>query len=203
MVTQELGNYQYRERPYTGISADDPGTLSPSKSLNTVRHLDSDGNISALASTSSPLTPMRQFDNRNSSPLVPVRRPTAGAQAMPGHVQRNGSVTALETPRNVDSSDVASTSSRSDRGAAAGFDIQSLAQEVAAVLRSTSANASPPNMKEGQSRLIITNDDSSQVRLASTSGDRGNERDTSPRDNMTTESPPPHYTIAGGGQRNW
>lgn len=201
MVTQELG-YQYRERPYTTMTADDPGTLSPSKSLNTVHRLESDGNMSAIASTSSPLMPMRQFDSRNSNPLVPVRRPVAGRSgtlAMQGHVQQNGSLSAIETPRNVDSSDVASTSSRSDRGAAAGIDIQSLAQEVAAVLRSTSANASPPpNTKEGQSRLIITNDDDSQVRLASTSGHRDNERD-----NMTTESPPPHYTIAGGGQRNW
>ena len=206
VVTQELG-YQYRQRPYTGMSADDPETLSPSKSLNTVHRLESDGNMTALASTSSPYMPMPQFDSRNSNPLVPVRRPTAGPSgvlAVPGHVQRNGSATAIETPRNVDSSDVASTSSRSDRGAAAGLDIQSLAQEVAAVLRSTSAIASPPlNTKEGQSRLIVTNDDSSQRGLASTSTHRDNERDATPRDNMTTESPPPHYTIAGGGQRNW
>jgi hypothetical protein len=204
MVTQELGMYQYRERPYAGMSADDPETLSPSKSFNTIRHLGSEGNVSALASTSPPFTPMRQFDNRNPNPLVPVRRPvagTSGAQAMPGYVQQNGS--AADTPRNLDSSDIASTSSRSDRGAAAGLDIQSLAQEVAAVLRSTSANASPQNMKEGQSRMIITNDDSSQVRLASTSGEGDNERVTLPRDNMTTESPPPHYTISGGDQRNW
>ena len=205
MVTQELG-YQYRERPFTTMSADGPETLSPSKSLNTVHRLESDGNMTALASTSSPYMPMPQFDSRNSNPLVPVRRPTAGPSgvlAMPGHVQRNGSATAIETPRNVDSSDVASTSSRSDRGAAAGLDIQSLAQEVAAVLRSTSAIALPPNTKEGQSRLIVTNDDSIQGRMASTSSHRDNERDATPRDNMTTESPPPHYTIAGGGQRNW
>jgi hypothetical protein len=203
MVTQEFGRYQYGERPYTGVT-DDPGTLSPSKSLNTVRHLGSDGNVSALASTSSPYTPMQQFDTRNSNPLVPVRRTVVGPGGAQAMHQQNGSGTAVETPRNVDSSDVASTSSRSDRGAAAGLDIHSLAQEVAAVLRSTSGNASPPNMKEGQSRLVITNDDSSQVRLASTSGEGDhNERATLPRDNMTTESPPPHYTIAGGGQRNW
>ena len=203
MVTQELGRYQSRERPYTGMSADDPETLSPYKSSNTDRSLGSDGNM-ALASTSSPLSLMQQFDNRNSNPLVPVRRPTvglSGAQVMPGH-QQNASVNAVETLWNVDTSDVASSSSRSDR-ATEGLDIHSLAQEVAAVLHSTSAIASSPNMKEGQSRLIITNDDSSQVRLASTSGDGDHERDTFPRDNMTTESPPPHYTVAGGGQRNW
>ena len=171
MVTQELGRYQYRERPYAGMSADDPETLSPSETLNTAHHLESDGNMSALASTPSPLMPMQQFENINSNPLVPVRQPVAGPSGAL-HVQHNGSVTAIETPRKVDSSDVASTSSRPDRGAAAGLDIQSLAQEVAAVLRS------------------------SRLRLASTSGHRDNE------DNMTTESPPPHYTVTGG-QQNW
>ena len=115
--------------------------------------------------------PMQQFDNINSNPLVPVCRPAAGPSGAL-HVQHNGSVTAIETPWKVDSSDVTSTSSRPDQGAAAGLDMQSFAQEVAAVLRS------------------------SQLRLASTSGHRDNDN------NMTMESPPPHYTVTGG-QHNW
>ena len=169
MVTQELGRYQYRERPYTGMSTEDPKMLSPS--LNPAHHLESDGNMSALASTPSLLMPMQQFENINSNPLVPVHWPAASLSGAL-HVQHNGSVTAIETPWKVDSSDIASTSSQPDRGAAAGLDIQSLVQEVAAVLRS------------------------SQLRLASTSGHRDN------NDNMTTESPPPHYTVTGG-QHNW